>query len=503
MNKPYVSIGVRNRTLLTATGLLESYRHKMPGTDYMIKKALDTADGYADALCYEIADRKRCQEEMEVELQTDKYTQDFFDTIDRIDKETVQDIKRFWKDDLSKRSGVELADFFDRFFRIYIVTLHPMMMAIYASDLQELFERELRAVIGKMTQEQMLEYTALLLTPTRLTTVQKEEQILFSLQRRFRDLYPDESEADYVAFSHDPKTLETFEKLEREYGWFHMEYIGEPKRVADYQKLLWARVADLKKADVEWKDMTSPQERLTDLVRRQKEFFATHPDSALLQQIVFAMQEFLIVLDYTKADLIEGIYYARPLLTEIGKRVGIDSWIDVRYLFPDEMKKFLREKTTVTPEYIAPRKPFFACLFENDRIAVSFGDEARALVERIMQRDSGEGVREFKGMTAYPGKVRGIATVITGAQDRDKFQRGRIMVTRDTTTELTSVIKMASAIVADNGSLLSHTAIVSREFKIPCLVLTQIATKAVKDGDEIEVDASNGVVRILNHASKS
>ena len=44
----------------------------------------------------------------------------------------------------------------------------------------------------------------------------------------------------------------------------------------------------------------------------------------------------------------------------------------------------------------------------------------------------------------------------------------------------------------------SHTAIVAREFKIPCIVKTNIGTKVVKDGDELEVDASNGVVKILS-----
>ena len=53
----------------------------------------------------------------------------------------------------------------------------------------------------------------------------------------------------------------------------------------------------------------------------------------------------------------------------------------------------------------------------------------------------------------------------------------------------------AGAIVTDEGGLTSHAAIVSRELKIPCIVGTKIATKILKDGDIVEVDAENGIVR--------
>ena len=53
----------------------------------------------------------------------------------------------------------------------------------------------------------------------------------------------------------------------------------------------------------------------------------------------------------------------------------------------------------------------------------------------------------------------------------------------------------AGAVLADQGGLLSHAAVVSREFGIPCMVAMKYATKVFKDGDMVEVDADNGVVR--------
>lgn len=57
------------------------------------------------------------------------------------------------------------------------------------------------------------------------------------------------------------------------------------------------------------------------------------------------------------------------------------------------------------------------------------------------------------------------------------------------------IMEKAAAIVTDEGGLMSHAAIVSREFGIPCVVGTKYATEVFKDGDLIEVNANNGIVR--------
>ena len=75
------------------------------------------------------------------------------------------------------------------------------------------------------------------------------------------------------------------------------------------------------------------------------------------------------------------------------------------------------------------------------------------------------------------------------------MQKGDILVAPTTGPEMMTAIQKASAIVTDEGGLMSHAAIVSRELKIPCIVGTKYATKILKDGDIIEVDANNGVVR--------
>ncbi len=78
-----------------------------------------------------------------------------------------------------------------------------------------------------------------------------------------------------------------------------------------------------------------------------------------------------------------------------------------------------------------------------------------------------------------------------------KFPEGRILVAGQTRPLLMPAIRKAEAIITDEGGLLCHAAIVSRELGIPCIIGTKIATRVLKDGDLVEVDAKKGVVKVL------
>jgi len=110
---------------------------------------------------------------------------------------------------------------------------------------------------------------------------------------------------------------------------------------------------------------------------------------------------------------------------------------------------------------------------------------------------------EIKGNSAYRGKVIGKVRVVFEIEDMKKIEKGEILVTSMTTPDLIAVSREFSAIVTDEGGMLCHAAIISREFKKPCIIGTKIATQVLKDGDLVEVDADKGIVKILNRADKS
>ncbi len=79
----------------------------------------------------------------------------------------------------------------------------------------------------------------------------------------------------------------------------------------------------------------------------------------------------------------------------------------------------------------------------------------------------------------------------------DQMKEGDILVAGQTRPFFMPAIRKAGAIVTDEGGITSHAAIVARELKKPCVIGTRIATEVLKDGDLVEVDADNGVVKIL------
>ena len=95
------------------------------------------------------------------------------------------------------------------------------------------------------------------------------------------------------------------------------------------------------------------------------------------------------------------------------------------------------------------------------------------------------------------GKTKGIVKIIYTKDDIKKVQKGDILVAEATVPDYVPAMRKASAIVTDLGGLTSHAAIVSRELGTPCIVGTKIATKVLKDGDLVEVDANKGAIKIL------
>ncbi len=101
------------------------------------------------------------------------------------------------------------------------------------------------------------------------------------------------------------------------------------------------------------------------------------------------------------------------------------------------------------------------------------------------------------GKSAYKGFVQGKVKIVFELSELEKVQRGDVLVTPMTTPEMILALKKASAIITDEGGITCHAAIVSRELKIPCIIGTINATSILKDGDMVEVNANQGVVKIL------
>jgi len=133
-----------------------------------------------------------------------------------------------------------------------------------------------------------------------------------------------------------------------------------------------------------------------------------------------------------------------------------------------------------------------------DKVIVKNGVTNADLYEKDVEED----VSSFVGDVASRGHVTGKVRIIFDPHtEAVNFQDGEILVTSMTTPDFVPLMKKAQAIITDEGGILCHAAIVSRELNTPCIVGTKISTRVLKDGDLVEVDAEDGLVKILKRFS--
>ena len=102
----------------------------------------------------------------------------------------------------------------------------------------------------------------------------------------------------------------------------------------------------------------------------------------------------------------------------------------------------------------------------------------------------------LKGVAASPGQVTAPARVLLGPEDFHQMQPGDILVAEMTTPAWTPLFAMAAGVVTDVGGPLSHGSIVAREYGIPAVLGTGVATQRIRSGQVIGVDGSAGTVSL-------
>jgi pyruvate,water dikinase len=120
--------------------------------------------------------------------------------------------------------------------------------------------------------------------------------------------------------------------------------------------------------------------------------------------------------------------------------------------------------------------------------------ETKSAVEKSSASVSGKVL--VRGLAASPGIAFGKAKIILDIKDPKihEFKKGDILVTKMTDPDWVPLMKIAGAIITDEGGMTSHAAIVSRELGIPAIVGSREATKVIQDNQEITVDAIRGIV---------
>jgi len=196
-----------------------------------------------------------------------------------------------------------------------------------------------------------------------------------------------------------------------------------------------------------------------------------------------------------------GVIFSGKFLREFGRRTLLSA-DQVEALLFEELEEWLLQDKKVSLDVINKRKKRFVLVFDNGKMELLVGKNADEFIKKVKPPINLENISEISGSVANSGKIKGFVRVVSSFEGTlqkqiKEMRKGEILVTEMTRPQVLLAVKKASAIVTDEGGINCHAAIMSRELNIPCIIGTKIATQVLKDGDEVEVDANEGIVRIL------
>jgi phosphohistidine swiveling domain-containing protein len=349
-------------------------------------------------------------------------------------------------DTLIKAAKKDIPSFFEAYARYM-----PALFLVW--PVESIIESKLKhALLKKLPSEKVSELMAELNTPLEDNFARKEE---FDLVK-----------------------TKNLEKHIKEYEWILARYGDERKYTLKeaQEKLKHINKAGFLKR---WKQ---DKQKLGETIAYAKKLLGK--DSYLVD--IF---QYIIYYRTQRTDVMnKSAFIAIPLLKKKAGSLGL-TYNEILYCSALE----ILDNKIPSKETIRMRMKDSSVLLEDGNIRVLAGKESEKLKEFF--REEYAETSEIKGSVACKGIVKGKAKIIISRDDFSRLQHGDILVASMTTPEMMPILKKASAIVTDEGGITCHAAIISREMKKPCIIGTKIATKVLKDGDLVEVDADKGIVR--------
>lgn len=189
------------------------------------------------------------------------------------------------------------------------------------------------------------------------------------------------------------------------------------------------------------------------------------------------------------------IPHVRRLLLELGRRWSeeglIDRPEDVFFLHWDELNAVAASPRPMQ-EAVQENRDEFETNKRRPWPVVIRGSEEIYAEGSAAGDEEVEGQR--RGVAGSPGVVTGVARVIRGPEEFGRLQNGEILVAPLTNPVWTPLFAIAGAVVTEVGGILSHGAIVAREYGIPAVMSVANATQVVRDGQTLTIDGSKGIV---------
>jgi len=283
---------------------------------------------------------------------------------------------------------------------------------------------------------------------------------------------------------------ESKNKLLKKYAWINSSYFGyKPYTEENLEN-------DLKNL----KNPALAKKQLFDNKLAKQDLIMKHNFNDEILAIVKLTDLFIKWQDQRKVYTLSYVALRSKILHEIARRFKFDIKL-LEYALTKELPMVLDKSLSVD---VLKKRRDIGVLFihKNGKLQETIvGNVAESFLAKL-QVSENNGASEIFGTIASKGKAVGKIRIVISAKNINDVEDGEILVAPMTRPEHITGMKKASAIITDDGGITCHAAIISRELGKPCIIGTKIATRVLHDGDLVEVDADNGVVRILERAGE-
>lgn len=279
----------------------------------------------------------------------------------------------------------------------------------------------------------------------------------------------------YKKNKHKLKELST--DLASRFGFLHQDYMGTALNSVDYEKII-----------VEYKEKKEPDTHKSVLGKK----YSTEE-----MKIIMALKKVIFLFEECRNAMVR-LVWAITNSTDVHK-------LEREFLLNmtlDEFEQYLMHNTLKNKDKIKQRNKYFALYFDNGEYHIySSKKEVEDLVKaNNLELDDADKTNNniLKGTIANTGKAEGRVRLVFNQKDANNLEPGEVLVSSMTAVEFLAGIRKASAIITDEGGIICHAAIISRELNKPCIIGTKNATSMLNTGDFVKVDADKGIILINN-----
>jgi len=410
-------------------------------------------------------------------LRSPKERNRYFSKMDLCAKNAIKAAENIFKKDLSRCLDDQLLKLYDSVFEA-----GAMAHGIFNIDI-DVFD----AVFDNFLRKQVLKELSFSAGSPEFEEIYKE-----LAPPAHKSYILDEEEAAISAALDPERTDAGAEKLFEKYWWINLGWENMKPHNKEYFLKAILKLRKKKGVEVRLKKIKN---HIKDLETKRRDLFIKYNFSSNINYWLEFLDKYAHYHDVRKEIQVKSLYALHLIMQEMAKRLKLDA-ADLEWLWAGELIELFKGGNFDKAEIGKRKRAVWASVSQRGIGFLSGEKAVKKFRDEITVQNEKFG--ELSGFGASRGIARGRVKVCFGiAEAKKKIRKGDILVCGMTTPDFVPIMRKCAAIVTDEGGLTCHAAIVSRELGIPCIVGTKIATQVLKNGDLVEVDANNGIVKIL------